>query len=33
MDRMKKRIYISGPISGHDLDERRGVFEVAEAVM
>lgn len=33
MVRMKKRIYISGPISGHDLDERRGVFEVAEAVM
>ena len=30
---MKKRIYISGPISGHDLDERRKVFEMAEVIL
>ena len=28
-----KRIYISGPISGHDLDERRKVFEMAEVIL
>ena len=26
----KKRIYISGPISGHDLNERYGRFEAVE---
>lgn len=30
---IKPRIYISGPISGHDLDERRKVFEMAEIVL
>lgn len=29
----KPRIYISGPISGHDLEERRKVFETACAVL
>ena len=27
---MKKKIYISGPISGHDLEERRKAFALAQ---
>ena len=30
---MKKRIYISGPISGHDMEERRKAFKTAEVFL
>ena len=29
----KKRIYISGPISGHDIDERRKAFKEAAKLL
>lgn len=29
----KKRIYISGPISGHDIEERRKVFKMAQTFL
>ena len=30
---MKKKIYISGPISGHDMEERRKAFKTAEVFL
>jgi hypothetical protein len=30
---MKKRIYISGPISGHDLEERRKAFKEVQVFL
>lgn len=30
---MKPRIYISGPISGHDLEERRKAFKEAQTML
>ena len=30
---MKKRIYISGPISGHDMEERRKTFKMVQTFL